>query len=106
MHALAFEPSTMAIGMFVGQKLGVLICSHPRLRGHPRQTFDWIKSNKHALLDALTDECSEPLVVQYFNHVQPSVSVGLYALLLLVLIWSQPAVMPVMAHRAVHDPPC
>ena len=87
---MAFEPSTAAIGMFVGQKLGVMICSHPRLRGrvvHPRQTLEWIKTNKHALLDAISDEVSESIVSHCFNHLQPSVSVGLYALLLFVLFW-------------------
>lgn len=87
---LNFEPSTAAVGMFVGQKIYHICTTHTpydmRRKLHPKQTLKWIKNNKHVLFDVISDEFAEPLVLGYFNHAPPVLSVFLYAILFL-FIW-------------------
>jgi hypothetical protein len=85
LRGLAFEPSTLALGIFVGQKL-CATCLALNLRWpKPRHVGKCLRRNRHTLLDTLADELAEP-VMYYLNHLPPSAwALGMLVVFMILL---------------------
>ena len=86
----AFEPTSVAVGLFVGEKV-VLCCAAkpPRLlklksRQVTKCLTGWLRRNKHVLVDVLAEEFLDSTVTILGSH---SVSLGLASLALYVLLF-------------------
>ena len=86
MHALCFEPATLAFGMYVGHK----ICARTPL---PRRMFCskrmcvWLRRNGDDLVDIVTNELSDTSldIANHLHHVQLPVLLVLLLLLVALL---------------------
>ena len=70
-QTLAFEPNTLALGIFVGHKLCATCLALNRQWPKPRHMGRCLRRNRRTLLDTLADELAEP-VMYYLNHLPPS----------------------------------
>ena len=86
----AFEPTSVAVGLFVGEKV-VLCCAAkpPRLlklksRQVTKCLTRWLRRNKHLLVDVIAEEFLESTVTILGSH---SAGLGLVSLALYVLLF-------------------
>ena len=88
---MAFEPSTVALGMYMGEKLfstTFVLSTCERQRRYLRRsvcarTKRWIMHNKDTIVDITLDELAEPLLITSGHSVWEAC---LYMILLVMII--------------------